>query len=85
MGLPEVSLLLTCLVVVLGMSQYIEDRLARSTALNSLRAGDAVIWIEDSSIINGTFVSWTVSGLANVNGPDGPYILEAKLIQRKLS
>lgn len=85
MGLPEVSLLLTCLVVVLGLSQYIEDRLAKSTALNSLRAGDAVIWIEDGSIINGTFIGWTASGLANVNGPEGPYILNAKLLQRKLA
>jgi len=85
MGLPEISLILTCLVVVLGLSQYIEDRLAKSTALNSLQAGDEIIWIEDGRIINGTFVSWTVSGLANVNGPDGPYILEAKRLQRKFS
>lgn len=85
MGLPEISLILVSLTVVMGLSQYIEDRLAKSTALNSLRAGDAIIWIEDGSLINGTFVGWTTSGLANVNGPEGPYILEVKRIQRKLS
>lgn len=85
MGLPEISFILACLVVVLGLSQYIEERLAKSTALNSLRAGDAVIWIDDGNLINGTFIGWTASGLANVNGPDGPYILNAKLLQRKFS
>lgn len=85
MGLPEISLVLTALVVVMGLSQYIEDRFAKASALSSLRAGDDVIWIEDGNIINGTFVSWTVSGLINVNGPDGPYILDVKRIQRKLS
>lgn len=85
MGLPEISLVLTALVVVMGLSQYIEDRFAKASALSSLRAGDDVIWIEDGNIINGTFVGWTVSGLVNVNGPDGPYILDVKRIQRKLS
>lgn len=85
MGLPEISLVLAGIVIVMGLSQYAEEHFAKRSALSSLRAGDDVIWIEDGSIINGTFVGWTVSGLVNVNGPDGPYILDVKCIQRKLS
>lgn len=84
MSASEIAFGVFIVVGFVLIARYVDLWLDKRQTLFSLRYGDEVQWIDDGNLRNGSFITWTPSGLASVAGSDGPTLIDAKIMQKRL-